>query len=329
MNKYIIPFLKHLIPFRSWWHRKFFAYNDFWNSEKKLPILSMEESMKLVSKKIKSGESFMLGRYGFTELRNLFCARKSKQKRLFKQLVTNAGFFPLDIKLLSQFRKVYEIAEKNLDILLPWSYFTDYQNRERRRVKNLPNIKNLCSFAISGSALGYSKNADKKNLKTWANFEYFMKNSWFQSLKDKKVLVIHPFEKSIKSQYKKLSQRGLMPKFKKLSFIKAVQSVGLGGDDRFKDWFEALDYMKKQIKRHDFDVAIIGCGAYGFPLASYVKSLGKQGLHTGGATQLLFAIKGQRWEEAQGKTFIEDFWIYPAKSERPKAFKQVESGCYW
>ena len=117
-----------------------------------------------------------------------------------------------------------------------------------------------------------------------------MKNSWFNTLKNKKVLVIHPFEKSIKSQYKKLSQADIMPKFQKLSFIKAVQSVGLGGDARFNDWFEALDYMKKQIKKQDFDVAIIGCGAYGFPLASYVKELGKQGLHTGGATQLLFAI---------------------------------------
>ncbi len=294
-----------------------------------LSVLDTQQSMKLISKKIESGKSFMLGRYGFTELRNLFDARKSKQKRLFKQLVTNAGFFPLDIKLLAKFRKVSSDAEKNLDILLPWSCFSDYQNRERIRVKKLPNIKDLCSFGISGSVLGYGKNADKKNLKTWENFEYFMKNSWFSALKNKKVLVIHPFEKSIKSQYKKLSQAGIMPKFKKLSFVKAVQSVGLGGDARFKDWFEALKHMQKQIKKQDFDIAIIGCGAYGFPLASYVKELGKQGLHTGGATQLLFAIKGQRWEEEQGKTFIEDFWIYPDKSERPKAFKQVESGCYW
>ena len=46
-----------------------------------------------------------------------------------------------------------------------------------------------------------------------------------------------------------------------------------------------------------FDVAIIGCGAYGMPLAAMLKQAGKQAIHLGGATQLLFGIKGKRWEE--------------------------------
>ena len=49
----------------------------------------------------------------------------------------------------------------------------------------------------------------------------------------------------------------------------------------------------------DFDVAIIGCGAYGFPLAAKLKQAGKQAIHLAGATQLLFGIKGKRWEEYQ------------------------------
>ena len=44
----------------------------------------------------------------------------------------------------------------------------------------------------------------------------------------------------------------------------------------------------------EFDVAIIGCGAYGLPLAVEAKRMGKQAIHMGGATQVLFGIKVNR-----------------------------------
>lgn len=78
--------------------------------------------------------------------------------------------------------------------------------------------------------------------------------------------------------------------------IRAVQS--LGGNSQFKDWFEALEYMKTEIDKVDYDICLIGAGAYGFPLAAHVKRQGKQGVHLGGALQLLFGIKGKRWEMA-------------------------------
>ena len=53
--------------------------------------------------------------------------------------------------------------------------------------------------------------------------------------------------------------------------------------------------MYTEAVKIDFDTAIIGCGAYGFPLAAKLKAAGKQAFHMGGATQLLFGIKGSRW----------------------------------
>ena len=44
--------------------------------------------------------------------------------------------------------------------------------------------------------------------------------------------------------------------------------------------------------KFDFDVALIGCGAYGFPLAAKLKTAGKQAIHLGGVLQALFGIKG-------------------------------------
>ena len=80
----------------------------------------------------------------------------------------------------------------------------------------------------------------------------------------------------------------------------------------------------------DFDIAIIGCGAYGFPLAAHVKRKGKQAIHMGGATQILFGIKGNRWEEHDiiSKLFNEH-WIRPNKNETPKNSGNIEDACYW
>ena len=50
--------------------------------------------------------------------------------------------------------------------------------------------------------------------------------------------------------------------------------------------------MKNQIVKTDFDIAIIGAGAYGFSLAAFIKKIGKKAVHLGGPTQVLFGIKG-------------------------------------
>ena len=79
-------------------------------------------------------------------------------------------------------------------------------------------------------------------------------------------------------------------------------------------------------------MAIIGCGAYGMPLAAKLKQAGKQAIHLGGATQLLFGIKGRRWEENYPSKIATCFnadWTYPLDSEKPKNGGTVEMGCYW
>lgn len=115
----------------------------------------------------------------------------------------------------------------------------------------------------------------------------------------------------------------------------------LGGESNFETWFEALGYMKKEVECEDFDVCLIGCGAYGFPLAAYVKRMGKQAIHLGGALQLLFGIKGNRWEDpnygvkewgipyGSYSNLINEFWVKPSIEDTPKNAKQVEGACYW
>ena len=161
----------------------------------------------------------------------------------------------------------------------------------------------------------------------------FTKNPWTKALEGKKVLVVHPFVDSITSQYQrkeKLFDNNVLPDFD-LEVIPAVQSIA-GQKTEFKDWFQALDSMKEQIAKRDFDVCILGCGAYGFPLASFVKNMGKQSIHMGGVTQLLFGIKGKRWEQYivyPYSNLFNEYWVRPNQNETPQQSKVVEGGCYW
>ena len=90
-----------------------------------------------------------------------------------------------------------------------------------------------------------------------------------------------------------------------------------------------------------YDIAIIGCGAYGFHLAAHVKRSGKKAIHLGGATQLLFGIKGNRWENSMYgvkewglpygfyTNMFNSHWIKPGTEGRPQNAESVEGACYW
>ena len=163
---------------------------------------------------------------------------------------------------------------------------------------------------------------------------YCKENPWTQALVGKNILVIHPFAQTIERQYRdhreKLFDNPLvLPKFKSLQTIKAVQSIARNKVE-YEDWFQALEYMKSEIDKVHFDIAIIGCGAYAFPLAAYVKSLGKKAIGMGGITQFLFGIKGKRYEEMEmTRKYINPYFVSPDQEDRPKQLHLVEGGCYW
>ena len=166
------------------------------------------------------------------------------------------------------------------------------------------------------------------------------------AVEQRKVLVVHPFVDTIRSQYQKrellFSNPDVLPEFE-LKTLKAVQTIA-GTKSEFASWFDALKYMEDEIDKIDFDIAIIGCGAYGLPLAAHVKRIGKQAVHIAGGTQLLFGILGKRWtEQYQGfwhyrpgidislnyHPLFNEYWVSPSRHEKPKGSEKVEGGCYW
>jgi hypothetical protein len=120
----------------------------------------------------------------------------------------------------------------------------------------------------------------------------------------------------------------VLPDFEMIT-LRAVQSIA-NNKPGFKDWFEALDWMCEKIIRINYDVAIIGAGAYGLPLAAFIKKSGKKAVHIGGASQLLFGIKGARWDQwPYYQQLYNEHWIRPLEEDIPKSHMDVENGCYW
>lgn len=276
-------------------------------------LLDIQEANDRIAQWIQEERNFAVARLGAIELEavwksDLHCSTE-KQKRVLHLMWNNAGLFPEDVMILREFTNLMKQSCRQIDLLGVW-------------------FNTMEDYVIDK----YGKNCELTELS--ALEPWYAERPWTRMLKGKKVLVIHPFVDTIKSQYKKrehlFGNKEILPEFEALYTVKAVQTIAGTKDDRFQNWFQALDWMYKEAMKEDFDVAVIGCGAYGFPLAAKIKEAGRSAVHMGGATQLLFGIKGRRWDNHPviGKLY-NSYWVRPAESEKPKGAEGVEEGCYW
>ena len=89
--------------------------------------------------------------------------------------------------------------------------------------------------------------------------------------------------------------------------------------------------MIDQINKVDFDVATIGYGGFSLIIGDYIRNLGKTSIHLGGSNQILYGIKGKRWDKnfEAYSWYGGNYWIRPSKNEVPKFNKMLEGGAYW
>jgi hypothetical protein len=290
-----------------------------------------QQATDLIRERVLSGEPLMISRFGANELncilnyhfihqgvagnfRNILTGIPfffNMNKNIIQSMNINAGFFPPTTENIIKYCQLSLSDLPEIDILGSWlnheKFLYDYMPSTHKRVRlwDLSPVSNPIS-------------------------------PWTIALKGKKVLVIHPFEETIKKQFKKRSllfdNQELLPDFE-LKTLKAVQSVaGNGTVSGFKDWFEALESMQEKVLSIDFDFAILGCGAYGMPLAAFIKRMGKQAIHLGGETQIMFGIKGKRWEAPSynyNNLFYNEHWTRPLNIDKPANAEKVEGACYW
>ena len=145
--------------------------------------------------------------------------------------------------------------------------------------------------------------------------------------------MVHPFRDTILRQYARREQlfpgTGVLPAFASLTVVQAVQGLA-GQETGYASWFDALAAMQRQMDAADYEVAIIGAGAYGLPLAAHARDTGHTAIQMSGATQLLFGIRGKRWDAHPViSRLYNDAWVRPAESEGVAHRETVEGGSYW
>ncbi len=293
-------------------------------------LISQPKTNQIIAEAIRKGESFWAGRFGDTELNAVYSFllyrmnnRKDIREEAMTRLCHNAGFFPNSIQYGEKFTDLMIQDCAQIDLLGEWHRYMEDYIYVKYQKPHTQLTRRAC-------------------LEPWNMYQYPKSQikPWSASLKGKKVLVIHPFEDSIKKQYTENREHiferifdadDILPEFELIT-LKAVQTMAGEQDTRFSTWFDALEWMIQRCQETDFDVAIIGCGAYGFPLAAEIKRMGKIAIHLGGSTQILFGITGHRWE-TEYRDFFEkvsnDFWVRPMEEERIKNADSVESACYW
>lgn len=295
-----------------------------------------EEISRVIYDRLMDDKPFMLTRFGSVELRCTYTylgmeagasswlsyVRGKSPAFWFEPhdietMRTNAGFFSNTPEQLRRFGKRYYEDSALIDVLGVWG-------------------------PVEYDVADHIKDSFKANIVYLE--PYFSSQPWTRALAGKKVLVVHPFASLIEQQYRNhrtqlFADPNVLPEFE-LHTIQAVQSLG-GDSNGFATWFDALKWMEDAIDQVDYDICIIGCGAYGLPLAGHVKRMGKKAIHLGGATQLLFGIKGNRWENpVYGLNepgfppgfylnMFNEHWIRPGENERPKSAEKVENACYW
>lgn len=329
LKDYFIRVLKHM--YRNTVHKQFL------NPECDCDRQSSNDKIYSL---LKSGKPCMITRFGTTEINcinNYLCVKSDKP------------YFLKCVEYITDYTHTPWWNKDHWKIMSLWSgIFPPCQNTaekfSERYLQDIPEIDILACHQYYEKFMPLRPDVIRIQLEML--YPFFVDCPWTRYLKGKKVLVVHPFEKTIQQQYKKrkllFKDENILPDFELITF-KAVQTIA-GCKSKFKNWFEALEYMENEIAKIDFDVCIIGCGAYGLPLAAFVKRMGKQAIHLAGGTQLLFGILGNRWVKQYGdvlhyrpgidininyRPLFNENWIYPLREDTPDNANIVEGACYW
>lgn len=265
----------------------------------------------MISNLFESGKPFMAGRFGSVEIQYYIYSRFIWSRPILKRRVQesahrNAGIFPWDSHTHRQFLLEMDRAMAALDVLGSWRVEEFLLRGQLRHVRRV-DLHDLLPF--------------------WGD-------NWLYHLKKKRVLVIHPFKHTIFSQYevrhKLFPSEEFLPDFRSLNVVVPPQTNGLRKEGH-ASWSDALERLKEKVNCcPDFDVALIGCGSYGMPIAAHIKERGKTALHLGGSTQLLFGIHGRRWDaDSRLDGLKSEFWCRPLTLDTIPEKDLVEDGCYW
>ena len=286
-------------------------------------MLNLKEALK--------GEGFLIGRFGTIEFDVLW---GDVTKDMMSVLERNAGVFPSEPWSVNRWRIEYEEAVKSADVLAT-GWYEPIKKKEQVYLQK-----------IGWSGIQVPLRALEP---------YYHKKLWTHDLEGQRVCVVSSFTDTIRSQLKKGNRvwtgtegttglwpgtegtTGLWPgtegaiewSFVKTGYAPCLAMGRAGWECENESWVDCVDYVISEVMKNTPRVVIIGCGGLGMIIAGRLKKLGKICLVLGGATQVLFGIKGRRWASHELSKFWNSEWVGPSIEETPNQEKEIERGCYW
>jgi len=286
-------------------------------------VLSYRDSVDFIRRGILSGKPFMAGKVGTGDNETMlrYVDIHDEESLLLKSLKlligkrrpfwwdnsiragigVCAGVFPPTVEGIEEFCRIYETYLPEMD-----GFGSCADGETRIHGRYCPQATAISWESLFPLREGYS---------------------WYEALRGKRVLVVHPYEKSIRVQYEKARHcelhagQGCMPEFELLTY-KPVNSIG-GKSSEYACWADALQHMIDDVSKINFDIALVGCGVYGVPLSVHVKRMGRVAIHTGGSTQLIFGIKAKAYDYWN---VYNDKWIRPLPEDIPSNMQLIENG---
>jgi len=282
----------------------------------------MEENARFMCELFKGDKPFLIGRNGTIELQMLIkylCDIPVKESEN-NQLELNAGIFPRDS--FEDFFEAYIESLKNVDAMAEGWYAP---------------LKDVESEILNT----YSRNRYKLLLRNLEPYYVKPELRWTQYLAGKRVAIINAFADICETQT--YMSKAIWPEFTETFLPSSTIWIPVNtyyspllANGRVEwppniiDWEDAVEYTVNRVTQEGCDVAIIGCGGIGMIIGDILKKRGLQCIVMGGATQVLFGIKGRRWEHHDViSKFFNDAWVNLPEHYKPTNYKLIENGCYW
>ena len=188
-------------------------------------------------------------------------------------------------------------------------------------------------------AIRYSKKLNFLDLEPNRSSPYDRDNCYLPLLEGKKLLIINSIgdilqERANKEMFEAVWANIRLPWF----YPRNVTSVTFpfiydeSVQAKHIDVWEIYELILKQIDNSDYDIALIGAGCLGIPIAAHIKKQGRVGISLGAHLQVLFGVYGNRWARDRDwrERYINDAWIRSPKERTPRNRSGLpDDASYW
>ena len=286
------------------------------------------EVCKAITKALSRGEGALIGRFGTIEL-EVLCWAESQSRRgwpeqMLEVIEKNAGIFPNSADSIAQWAEATKIAVSAADVLAV-GWYAKGAEAERALLEK------------------WSWRGSECVLRSLEPYYWPVEQRWTRLLAGKDVCVVSSFAETAKKQFAKgeaaiwgaEANGSIWPASMKAHWVQTgyapVLAQGRAGwEESPESWEEAVDWVVGEVLKTGARIVVIGCGGMGMIIGGRLKAAGKICVVMGGAVQVLFGIKGVRWETHKEISQLwKESWVWPALEETPRGAEGVEGGCYW